>query len=92
MNSIISVLAKEEPDIVALSIAPGIVETDMMHSFRDLAKPFMNSAQINQMLSMPAARPQNIAEYYAKLVLAAPKGKSGVFANISESWIKQLIE
>jgi hypothetical protein len=24
--------------------------------------------------------------------LAAPKGKSGVFANISESWIKQLIE
>lgn len=87
MNMLVAALAKEEPDITCLAIAPGVVDTEMLKEYRNAEHRLDPSRPISKYRALD---PNTVAEAFAKCVLNAPPGKSGQFVNWNDEWIKQL--
>ena len=83
MNHLAKTLTSEEPDIVAVAIRPGTVDTDMQSSLRNEYAEFMdpedkarfaNLKKNGQLLS-----PDQPGNVMARLVLRAPDNLRGQF-------------
>ncbi len=94
INMILEVLALEEPDVVTLAVAPGVVETQMSDSFLEQGRSLMSPTQLAYMENLAKRglkmQPADVAGAYAKLALNAPKSQSGKFVDWDAAWIREL--
>ena len=94
LNAMVGVLALEEPDIVALAVEPGIVETKMFGDFFEKGNKFMPTSQIKYLQNLEKTggllKPETVAQSFVKLALRAPKEKSGKSVKWNEEWINKL--
>ena len=83
LKSLGSTLAVEEPDIISLSIAPGVVDTDMQKAIRDRHVEVMDEKDKAKFIGLhedgKLLRPEQPGYVIAKLALDAPKNLSGQF-------------
>jgi len=83
LNHLAFTLKTEEPDIITVSIRPGVVDTEMQRELREVhhdkldkkdQEKFMNAKADNTLL-----RPEQPGNVLARLALGAPKNLSGQF-------------
>ncbi len=96
MNMYLRCLAREEPEITALAVRPGIVDTEIVRGLysnphsEEVMDPqqfrFMQLQRENGKL----LQPEQPADVMAKLVLSAPKSLSGAFISWDDSHIQNL--
>ncbi|KAG8218572.1 hypothetical protein J3R82DRAFT_4213 [Butyriboletus roseoflavus] len=83
MNSLARTLAKEEPTLVSLAIAPGKVDTAMQQALRTTAAPHMDTSDLNIFLDAhrdgTLVQPSDVGYVIANLSLRAPFSLSGSF-------------
>ena len=88
-----SIMAAEEKDkgVTIMSVEPGIVETGLSTEFKETggAKSFLSNDQ-RDFIKANMKKPEDVAGAYAKLIMAAPKDKSGAYISWHEPWIAQL--
>lgn len=93
-NMFIKILAKEEPMITLLAVHPGIVATEAMKKAIEGGKDAMHKAQyeiLERMMNEGKVVPvEQCAKSIGKLILNAPKSKSGEFVQWNEEWIGKL--
>lgn len=90
LESLVGVLALEEPTITILAVGPGVVDTEMSRRFSDLAKPLMSSLQRAFLEEHKLSKAEEVADSFAKLILKAPQSKSGKQVDWDENWVKAL--
>ena len=96
LNHLTAVLAEEEPDVVALALRPGVVDTEMQETIREEGRS-----------GMPRERHQRFVRYHetgqllppelpgralATLALFAPHAWSGAFLQWDEARVQALVE
>jgi NAD(P)-dependent dehydrogenase (short-subunit alcohol dehydrogenase family) len=83
LNHLALTLAAEEPDVTAIAIRPGTVDTEMQREIRDVHHRLMNEDDARKFLGLPAAgkllKPEQPGHVIARLVLNAPRELSGRF-------------
>ena len=83
MNSLNMTIAVEEPDVTSLSIAPGVVDTQMQQELRDQHSSSMDkkdAARFHDLHKDGALlRPEQPGNVMARLILNPPKELSGSF-------------
>jgi NAD(P)-dependent dehydrogenase (short-subunit alcohol dehydrogenase family) len=83
MNHIAKTLRSEEPDIVAVAIRPGTVDTDMQRSLRDeyaeVMDPEDTAKFVNLKMNGQLLHPDQPGNVMARLALNAPTRLSGQF-------------
>lgn len=83
LNSLCRTIAVEEPDVTALSVAPGVVDTDMQKEVRDVHSSLMDEKDAQKFLSLlkdgGLLKPEQPGNVMARLVLNPPKELSGEF-------------
>jgi len=88
MNHLTQTLAAEEPDIVSISIRPGIVDTEMQREIREVHNGDMIESEVTEFVSLKAEgkllRPDQPGNVMARLVLDAPSTLSGKFIRWSD--------
>ena len=98
MNIYLKCLAREEPEIVCMSVRPGIVDTAIVNSLytNPHRAQVMDQEQFKFMQLQKEhgklLKPEQPAEMFAKLVLEAPKSLSGQFFGWDDAKIKKLFE
>ena len=83
MNSLGRNLAVEEPDVVTLSIAPGVVDTQMQRELREVHSFSMDEKDSARFHGLHKdgnlLKPEQPGSVMARLVLNPPKELSGEF-------------
>lgn len=83
MNHLAMTLAVEEPAITTISIRPGVVDTDMQKSIRDVHHTVMDPKDAAKFAELKKTgellRPEQPGNVMARLSLDAPKDLSGKF-------------
>lgn len=83
LNHLAKTLAKEEPDIVTVSIRPGVVATQMQDTLASTHFAKMEAQDTERFKTMrkegKMLRPEQPGNVLAQLVLDAPKDLSGEF-------------
>lgn len=98
MNVYLKCLAREEPEIVCMSVRPGIVDTAIVQSLfsdphrAEVMAPDQYKFMLLQKEQGKLLKPDLPAETFAKLVLEAPKSLSGQFFGWDDAKIKKLFE
>lgn len=98
MNVYLKCLAREEPEIISMSVRPGIVETAMVNSVFDEphCSEVMDPREFQFMRNLKQQgkllQPEQPGDVMAKLVLEAPKSLSGQFFAWDDVKIKKLFE
>lgn len=94
MHQILASLAKEEPSLTCLAIDPGTVDTVAFHSALQSVRKSMPPAYVKWFENVQAGKdflkPEEPAEAFVKLVLGAPKAKSGSFVTWNDNWINEI--
>lgn len=93
LNSIIEILAKEEANSGIASIVamePGIVDTEMFREAAGMPTETLDPDYVSWIKNVQLLKPEEPAESMAKLILKAPKEKSGKYISWNEPWIKEL--
>ncbi|KXN89652.1 hypothetical protein AN958_05519, partial [Leucoagaricus sp. SymC.cos] len=85
MNSLSRTLAQEEPDVVSVALRPGMVDTNMQESLRQIGAAHMSKADYEKFMRVHAdgklVKPEDCGHVIAALALDAPKELSGSFVN-----------
>lgn len=93
-NMLLSCLALEEPHIITIALAPGVVDTMILEEFMAKGRPYFLPSQASYLEGLrkegALLKPEVVAESYSKCVLAAPKHKSGQFCDWNDPWIASL--
>ncbi len=98
MNCFLKGLAREEPEIVCLSVRPGIVDTAIVNSLYSNPRraEVMDQKEFKFMQLQKdqgkLLKPEQPGDVMAKLVLEAPKSLSGQFLSWDDVKIKKLFE
>ena len=73
----------EEPNITTLSIAPGVVDTEMQRELRDVHSSLMTEEDAARFLTLHKdgglLKPEQPGHVMARVVLSPPKNLSGQF-------------
>ncbi|KAH7920162.1 short-chain dehydrogenase [Leucogyrophana mollusca] len=92
MNSLSRTLAKEEPGIVSLALAPGKVDTDMQGKLRESGAPHMTDKDhqifVDAYEQGTLVKPYDVGYVIAGLSLGAPLSLSGQFVRWDEEECK----
>ncbi|KAF8551458.1 NAD(P)-binding protein [Imleria badia] len=93
MNSLARTLAKEEPSLVSLAIAPGKVDTAMQESLRTTGAPHMVPSDLKIFLDAhrdgTLVKPSDVGYVIANLALRAPLSLSGSFVRYNDEHCKE---
>lgn len=98
MNIYLKCLAKEEPDIVCMSVRPGIVNTAIVNSlYTNPRRAQVMDAEQFKFMKMQKDHgklldPKQPGDVMARLVLEAPSSLSGQFFGWDDLKIKKLFE
>lgn len=89
LNLVVSTLATEEPEITAVSVAPGVVDTDMQVLIRGKAdEQQMSSSDMEKFHSLKRDNnlvdPRDSGKTYGDLALYAPKELSGKYLRYND--------
>ena len=83
MNSLGRTIAVEEQDVTTLSIAPGVVNTDMQRELRDVHSSSMDEKDAKRFHDLhkedKLLKPEQPGNVMARLVLNPPKELTGEF-------------
>jgi len=83
LNSLGRTIAVEEPDVTVLSVAPGVVDTDMQRELRDVHSSLMDEKDAQKFLFLHKdgglLKPEQPGNVMARLVLDPPRDLSGEF-------------
>ncbi|KAK5004214.1 hypothetical protein LTR39_006223 [Cryomyces antarcticus] len=76
-------LAVEEPDVITVSIRPGVVDTEMQRELREVHHESMDRKDAAKFAELKSTgrllRPEQPGHVMAKLALDAPREMSGKF-------------
>ncbi|KAG6378658.1 hypothetical protein JVT61DRAFT_12928 [Boletus reticuloceps] len=93
MNSLARTLAKEEPSIVSLAIAPGKVDTAMQATLRSTGDPHMDPSDLKIFLDDhrdgALVKPSDVGYVIGNLALRAPLTLSGSFVRYNDEHCKE---
>jgi hypothetical protein len=98
MNMYLKCLAKEESDIVCMSVRPGIVDTAIVNSLysnprrSQVMDPDQYKFMLLQKEKGKLLKAEEPGDMMAQLVLKAPKSLSGQFFEWNDAKIKKLFE
>lgn len=96
MNHLAMTLASEEKDITAISVRPGVVDTEMQKDIREKHNKAMDEADAARFAELKATggllKPEQPGHVMAKLVLEAPKELSGKFLSWNAEELKSFQE
>ncbi|KAF9446935.1 NAD(P)-binding protein [Macrolepiota fuliginosa MF-IS2] len=85
MNSLCRTLSEEEPDVISVSVRPGMVDTGMQEILRQTGATHMSKAQHDVFLGAHAdgklVKPEDCGHVIAALSLEAPPELSGEFVS-----------
>lgn len=89
LNLVVATLATEEPEITAVSVAPGVVDTDMQGLIRGkVEEKQMSSSDMDKFHSLKRegklVDPKDSGETYGNLALYAPKELSGKYLRYND--------
>lgn len=88
LKSLGETLAVEEKDIVTVSVAPGVVDTNMQRDLRDIHISRMDEKDRQKFTSLHESgqllKPEQPGNIMARLILAAPTELSGKFLKLVE--------
>ena len=83
MNSLGRTIAAEEPDVTALSVAPGVVDTEMQRELREVHSASMDKKDAKRFHDLHKEggllKPEQPGHVMARLVLDPPKELTGEF-------------
>lgn len=79
LNLMVATLATEEPDITALSIEPGVVDTPMLAHFRDSGSDDKSLEGIFEEFKKNLTNPKLIGELFGRTILTAKHDLSGKY-------------
>ena len=83
LNHLAGTLAVEEPNVTTISVRPGVVDTDMQISIRDVHRNSMDAKDAAKFRELKETggllRPDQPGHVMAKLALDAPKELNGKF-------------
>lgn len=83
LNHLALTLATEEPDITTVSIRPGVVDTDMQKSIREVHHEKMSEKDRAKFAELKSSggllKPEQPGNVMARLVLSAPRDLNGTF-------------
>ncbi len=95
LNHFTRILAAEEPDITALALRPGVVDTDMQRFIREHGARAMPRELYERFLAYREAGrledPRNIARVVVALAARAPRAWSGAFLSYDEPRVQALV-
>ncbi|KAJ2835578.1 hypothetical protein FBU31_001592 [Coemansia sp. 'formosensis'] len=96
LNMVTQSLAMEEPEVVAIAVRPGVVDTDMQTAVRSAGEGAMREDQFAKFQSLYKSgallRPEVPARAIVRLALEAPQSMSGMFLNWNAPEIEQFIK
>ncbi|KAF5363292.1 hypothetical protein D9756_000447 [Leucocoprinus leucothites] len=85
MNSLCRTLANEETDVVSVALRPGMVDTDMQETLRQIGAATMSKMDHEKFVRVHAdgklVKPEDCGHVIAALALEAPKELSGTFVS-----------
>ncbi|KAJ2881141.1 hypothetical protein H4R27_004278 [Coemansia aciculifera] len=94
LNMVTQSIAMEEPEIVAIALRPGAVDTDMQTVIRSVGQDAMREDQFAKFQSLYSEgtllQPELPARAVVRLALEAPKSMSGMFVSWNAPEIEQL--
>lgn len=93
LNSMIEVLAKEEANsgiISVMAMEPGVVDTKLFREAAEVSTESLDPDYVSWIKNVQLLKPEEPASSMVKLVLKAPKEKSGKYISWNEPWIKDL--
>ncbi|KAI9792378.1 MAG: hypothetical protein M1835_007883 [Candelina submexicana] len=89
LNHLALTLAAEEPDVTTIALRPGVVDTQMQKSIRELHHESMDKKDAEKFASLKEKggllRPEQPGNVIARLVAAAPSELSGNFLSWNDS-------
>ncbi len=92
MNHLAMTIANEEKDITAISVRPGVVDTDMQRDIREKHNNAMTATDAKKFAELKSSgsllRPEQPGNVMARLVLDAPKELSGKFVQWNGEEVK----
>ena len=95
MNSLGRTIAVEEPDVTTLSIAPGVVDTEMQRELRDVHSSSMDEKDAKRFRTLHLEggllQPEQPGNVMARLLLDPPKELSGEFLSWVHCFLSQHI-
>ncbi|KAJ2038329.1 hypothetical protein H4S03_002407 [Coemansia sp. S3946] len=93
LNMVTQAIAMEEPDVVAIALRPGAVDTDMQKVIRSVGHEAMREDQFAKFQSLYSEgtllQPELPARVVVRLALEAPKSMSGSFVRWNSPEIEQ---
>ncbi|KAJ2058063.1 hypothetical protein GGI17_005260 [Coemansia sp. S146] len=93
LNMVTQSMAMEEPEIVAIALRPGAVDTDMQTVIRSVGQDTMREDQFAKFQSLYSEgtllQPELPARAVVRLALEAPKSMSGMFVSWNSPEIEQ---
>ena len=96
LNHITATLALEEPEITALAVAPGIIDTEMQALIRERGKGTMQEADYQRFVGLhergELRSPDIPGRALAVLALHAPHEWSGEFVTWDEARVTELVQ
>lgn len=96
LNHLAITLANEEPDITAIAVRPGVVDTEMQVDIREKHNTVMDGIDASKFAELKRTggllKPEQPGHVMAKLVLGAPKDLSGKFLNWNAEELKSFQE
>ncbi|WP_162909657.1 SDR family NAD(P)-dependent oxidoreductase [Aggregatilinea lenta] len=96
LNHLTTVLALEEPEITALAVAPGIIDTEMQALIRERGKGTMQEKDYQRFVGLhergELRSPDEPGRALAVLALHAPHEWSGMFVTWDEDRITELVQ
>ncbi|KAJ2732417.1 hypothetical protein IW152_003812 [Coemansia sp. BCRC 34962] len=95
LNMVTRSMAIEEPEVVAIALRPGVVDTDMQKVIRSVGKSAMREDQFAKFQSLyedgELLQPEVPARVVVRLALGAPKSMSGMFVSWNSPEINQFL-
>ncbi|KAJ2789948.1 hypothetical protein GGI18_002100 [Coemansia linderi] len=96
LNMVTKSMAVEEPEVVAIAVRPGVVDTDMQKVIRSVGQSAMRDDQFAKFQSLyddgQLLKPEVPARVIVRLAMEAPRSMSGMFVSWDSPEIDQYIK
>jgi NAD(P)-dependent dehydrogenase (short-subunit alcohol dehydrogenase family) len=93
LNHLAMTLKNEEPDVITVSVRPGVVDSDMQKEIREVHHTTMDEKDREKFLEAKEKgkllRPEQPGNVIARLVIGAPKELSGKFLSWDDEGLKE---
>ena len=88
MNHLAMTIKNEEPNVAAIAVRPGMVDTEMQREIREFHHETMDAKDHEKFMSATLLRPEKPGNVIARLAVSAPQDLSGQFLTWNDEALK----